>query len=125
MKDWPTTTLQAAGALVTLNTGATTPLSPAIIVAAEMLRESAGAPTRRITMVLTDGQCDYRAAAVTAACRIARTMGTETVGIGMNCAAVIDAFPDGYSVNVASLEQLARTGLGTLVRMLEDAGQER
>jgi len=43
----------------------------------------------------------------------------------MACDSVIAAFPDGYSVNVESLDQLAKTGLGTLVRMLEDADRGR
>jgi hypothetical protein len=77
--------------------------------------------TRRVLMVLTDGECDYGPDAVTRACTIAADLGVETVGIGMACAAVTAAFPKRYSVNVENLAQLAQTGLGVLVRMLEDA----
>lgn len=124
VKDWDTPTLRAASSIAGLFTGATTPLSPAIIAAAEMLRERTSA-TRRITMVVTDGMCDYRAPAVTAACRIAEAMGVETVGIGMACDQIVKTFPNGYSINVESLDQLAKTGLGQLVRMLEDADRGR
>jgi anti-anti-sigma regulatory factor len=39
----------------------------------------------------------------------------------MSCKSVIKAFPPRYSINVENLEQLAATGLGVLVAMLEDA----
>ena len=123
VKDWDTSANGAAYAVARMDTGVGTPLSPAIITAAEMAQDVAA--TRRIVMVLTDGGCNFRAPAVTIACRIAASMGVETVGIGMNCDAVIAAFPDGYSVNIEDITQLATTGLGTLVRMLEDADRGR
>ena len=123
IKDWDTHAAAAAYAIATMDTFVGTPLSPSIITAAEMLQDVNA--TRRIVMVLTDGQCNFKAPAVTIACRIAAGMGVEAVGIGMNCERVIAAFPDGYSVNIEDLDQLATTGLGTLVRMLEDADRGR
>jgi hypothetical protein len=124
MKDWDTPARDAAARIATMGTFMGTPLAPAIITGAEMTREVAHC-TRRIVMALTDGQCNFRAEAVTSACRIAASMGVEAVGIGMNCEKVIKAFPDGYSVNIEDMNQLAATGLGTLVRMLEDADRGR
>jgi hypothetical protein len=72
-------------------------------------------------MVLTDGECSMGPAAVTRACTLASDLGVETVGVGMSCKSVIKAFPPRYSINVENLEQLAATGLGVLVAMLEDA----
>jgi hypothetical protein len=89
------------------------------MAAADMLAEVNA--TRHILMVLTDGECDYGEDGVRTACKLAEDRGIETVGIGMACASVIDAFPPRYSVNVNDLTQLASTGLGVLVTMLEDA----
>jgi Mg-chelatase subunit ChlD len=101
--------------------GATsTPLAPAIIGAARLFDQVTQA-TRRIMIVLTDGQCDYGANAVRSACNVAAQLGVEVVGLGMDCAEVVDAFPPRYSLNVTNVEQLATTGLGVLCGMLEDA----
>jgi Mg-chelatase subunit ChlD len=108
-----------AGALGSLGPTGYTPLAPAILGAAGMLAEINA--TRHICMVLTDGECDYGNDAVTAACALAEDMGVETVGVGMACDEVTRAFPPRYSVNVTDLGQLASTGLGVLVAMLEDA----
>jgi Mg-chelatase subunit ChlD len=108
-----------AAALGSVHANAYTPLAPAILGAAGMLAEVNA--TRHILMVLTDGECDYGNDAVTAACALAEDMGVETVGVGMACGEVTRAFPPRYSVNVTDLNQLATTGLGVLVAMLEDA----
>jgi hypothetical protein len=108
-----------AGALGSLGPTGYTPLAPAILGAAGMLAEINA--TRHICMVLTDGECDYGETAVVAACSLAEDMGVEVVGVGMDCASVTAAFPPRYSVNVTDLAQLASTGLGVLVSMLEDA----
>ena len=105
--------------LASVRATAYTPLSPAILGGAEILRDMPA--QRHVQMVVTDGDCDHGAACVTQACNIASAWGVETVGIGMDCDKVIDAFPPGYSVNVTDLDTLGRTGLGVLARMLEDA----
>jgi Mg-chelatase subunit ChlD len=118
VKPWETSVASCAHALAGLDPFAYTPMSPAIIACAGMLADVSA--TRRILLVLTDGDCDYHTKAVSSACRIASDLGVETVGIGMNAAQVIDAFPPRYSVNVSDLGQLATTGLGVLTDMLED-----
>jgi hypothetical protein len=100
----------------------TTPLSPAILGCAEVLRTIDA--TRHVMMVLTDGDCDYGNGCVTDACLVARTWGVEVVGLGMAAPRVAAAFPDGHSVNVPTLDALGQTGLGVLARMLEEAAPD-
>jgi Cobalamin biosynthesis protein CobT VWA domain len=100
----------------------TTPLSPAILGCAEVLRTIDA--TRHVMMVLTDGDCDYGNACVTDACLVARSWGVEVVGLGMAAPQVAAAFPTGYSVNVPTLDALGQTGLGVLARMLEEAAPD-
>jgi Mg-chelatase subunit ChlD len=119
IKPWEVAMADRAAHLAAELPGGGTPLSPAIMAAGRMLAD-VGA-TRRVLMVLTDGECDFGADGVTRACSLAADMGIETVGIGMDCPSVTAAFPPHYSVNVENLHQLATTGLGVLVRMLEDA----
>ncbi len=119
IKPWEVAMTDRAAHLAAEQPGGGTPLSPAIMRAATILAD-VGA-TRRVLMVLTDGECDFGADGVTRACALATDMGIETVGIGMDCPSVTAAFPPHYSVNVENLHQLATTGLGVLVRMLEDA----
>lgn len=121
VKDWHQTAEQAASGLQSLPTHDYTPLSASIIAASQDLAQITA--TRRILMVLTDGQCDLGPDAVRSACRLAANFGIETVGIGIACDSVVKAFPERYSVNVNDLDQLAKTGLGALARMLEDAGE--
>jgi Mg-chelatase subunit ChlD len=119
VKPWSMPMAACATAIWAIGPGGQTPLSPAIVEAANML---AGIDaSRRIIMVLTDGDCDLGPATVTAACRLAAARGVETVGIGLNAPRVIAAFPPQYSINVDDLDQLSAKGLGVLVDMLEDA----
>jgi len=118
VKDWTMQAQDSAAAISALDANGSTPLSPAIIECSRML---AGVnATRRILLCLTDGECNFKQKGIRAACAIADDYGVEPVGIGINCAAVIAAFPPRYSVNVESLDQLSATGLGVLVTMLED-----
>ena len=119
VKPWEVRTDDRAAAITAIEGKNTTPLSPAIIECSRML--AAVNATRHILLCLTDGECNYRAAGVRAACAIAQDHGVEPVGIGINCDQVVAAFPPRYSVNVKDLAQLAATGLGVLVAMLEDA----
>jgi Mg-chelatase subunit ChlD len=112
-----------AGAFPHVTPQAFTPLSPAILGAAELLMGEALA-TRRILMVLTDGDCDLGNARVTEACDIAGAWGVEVVGIGIDASAVAKAFPPGRSVNVKNLSQLGATGLGVLCDLLEGEGMD-
>lgn len=123
VKPWDMPCADCAYSLTRLQADNFTPLSAAIIAGAGMLEDVPA--TRHIMLVLTDGECDLGAQAVTAACRITAAMGVETVGIGMDCASVAAAFPPRYSVNVTDLAQLATKGLGVLVDMLEDAAPRR
>jgi Mg-chelatase subunit ChlD len=118
-KDFDEPCATAAASIARMAADQTTPMSPAIVECAGIL--SSVPATRRIVMVITDGACNYKAPTVRAACVIAADADVEVVGVGMACGSVIaDAFPDGYSVTVDNLDQLATTGLGTLVRMLEE-----
>jgi hypothetical protein len=119
VKPWSVPIADRAAQLATVKPDAWTPLSPAIMATAGMLAEVNA--SRHILMVLTDGECDYGEDGVRTACKLAEDLGVETVGVGMACQSVIDAFPPRYSVNVNDLTQLASTGLGVLVAMLEDA----
>ena len=120
VKDWQDSVRQNAHLMRSLIAQDYTPLSAAIVAGA--LDLEAQTATRRILIVLTDGQCDLGPDAVQSACRLAASQGVETVGIGLNCENVVKSFPPRYSVNVEDLQQLSTTGLGTLARMLEEAG---
>jgi nitric oxide reductase activation protein len=119
IKPWGVRTEDRAAAITAIEGNSTTPLSPAIIECSRMLATVNA--TRHILLCLTDGECNYKADGVRAACAIAQDYGVEPVGIGINCDQVVAAFPPRYSVNVENLAQLAATGLGVLVAMLEDA----
>jgi Mg-chelatase subunit ChlD len=123
VKDWHQSASQCAGMLCSLVPNQYTPLSAAIVAGAQDLAEQPA--TRRILIVLTDGQCDLGNSAVKSACSLAADFGVEAVGIGMNCFQVVQAFPERYSVNVEDLNQLATTGLGILSRMLEETGAHK
>jgi hypothetical protein len=108
--------------LMSVQPHVTTPMSPAILGCAEVLRTIDA--QRHILMCLTDGDCNYGPGCVTDACLVARSWGVEVVALGMAAPQVVKAFPDGHNVNVASLDDLGRTGLGVLARMLEEAMPE-
>ena len=122
IKPWEDTLARRGVNLASVKPQAFTPLSPAIVGAARMMGDVTQC-TRRILIVLTDGDCDYGADAVRQACGVAAQLGVEVVGIGMCAPDVIHAFPPRYSVNVNDLAQLASTGMGVLVDMLEDSNQ--
>ena len=113
---------QNADRIAGVGVDVSTPLSPAILAGATVLLDQPAG--RRILMALTDGDCDYGNHCVTQACNIAGAWGVETVGVGVSAPAVVKAFPAGYSINVADLDQLGKTGLGVLAAMLEDANPE-
>jgi hypothetical protein len=123
VKDFTQPVSNAAGEIWgSLHATGSTPLSASIVTAAQDLANVQA--TRRILMVVTDGMCDLGADTVQAACRLASDYGVETVGIGIACEAVTAAFPARYSVNVKDATQLAASGLGALVSMLEEAAGE-
>jgi hypothetical protein len=119
IKDWDTPVSQCAAALLHTQPHYWTPLAPSIMHVAPMIADMSA--NRKLLMVLTDGECDWGADAVRSACRYAAGLGVETVGIGMACESIVAAFPKPYSVNVNDLAHLARTGLGVLVDILEEA----
>jgi hypothetical protein len=118
-KDWDRSVQDAAWPILSMQGTSFTPLSQAIVGAAEYLRNVNA--TRHILLVVTDGVCDLGPDTVQAACNIAASMRVETVGLGMACAEVVDAFPAGYSENIEDLTHLATKGMAVLTRMLEDA----
>jgi Mg-chelatase subunit ChlD len=118
-KDWDRSVQDAAWPILSMRGTSYTPLSQAIVGAAEYLRNVNA--TRHILLVITDGVCDLDPDTVRAACNIAAGMQVETVGLGMACAEVVDAFPAGYSENIEDLTHLATKGMAVLTRMLEDA----
>jgi Mg-chelatase subunit ChlD len=118
-KDWDRSVQDAAWPILSMRGTSYTPLSQAIVGAAEYLRNVNA--TRHILLVVTDGVCDLGPDTVHAACNIAASMRVEVVGLGMACAEVVDAFPAGYSENIEDLTHLATKGMAVLTRMLEDA----
>jgi Mg-chelatase subunit ChlD len=118
-KDWDRSVQDAAWPILSMQGTAYTPLSQAIVGAAEYLRNVNA--TRHILLVVTDGVCDLGPDTVRAACNIAAGMRVEVVGLGMACAEVVNAFPEGYSENIEDLTHLATKGMAVLTRMLEDA----
>jgi hypothetical protein len=118
-KDWDHSVQDAAWPILSMQGTSYTPLSQAIVGAAEYLRNVNA--TRHILLVVTDGVCELGPDTVRAACNIAASMRVETVGLGMACTEVVDAFPAGYSENIEDLTHLATKGMAVLTRMLEDA----
>jgi Mg-chelatase subunit ChlD len=118
-KDWDRSVQDAAWPILSMQGTSYTPLSQAIVGAAEYLRNVNA--SRHILLVVTDGVCDLGPDTVRAACNIAASMRVEVVGLGMACAEVVDAFPAGYSENIEDLTHLATKGMAVLTRMLEDA----
>jgi cobalamin biosynthesis protein CobT len=96
-----------------------TPLSPAILVARDaLLAEQA---TRRILIVLTDGECDYGVECTQAAVKMAESKGIEVLGIGLGLD-VSKVFTK--HVNVTDMGEVATQGLEALVRMLDTGRDE-
>jgi hypothetical protein len=98
-----------------------TRLSPCVMGLARLMLDVPA--DRRVILAITDGDCDYGPDLVRQACEVARTWGVEVIGLGINAPSAIEAFPDGRSVNVADLAELAKTGMRVLADALElDAG---
>jgi hypothetical protein len=98
-----------------------TGLAPAIPAAAHILLGARDA-TRRVLLVLTDGDCDYGAKLVRDACKLVTQWGVEVVGLGIDAERTIAAsFPDRRSVNVANVEELGKRGLRLVNDLLERA----
>jgi cobalamin biosynthesis protein CobT len=91
-----------------------TNISSAIVRASQRLRGVQNV-TRRIVLVLTDGDCGYGPRAVKASIKYAETIGVETAGIGLQND-VSGVFP--VSQSVFDVADLARDGLGVLAKTL-------
>jgi hypothetical protein len=100
--------------LATTSSYGYTPLSVSILGGAERLMNEQA--TRRILMVLTDGECDLGAERVKAAVKMTEARGVETVGIG--CGTDV-AYAFERFVNVMDMSRLAEDGLAALVDLLQ------
>jgi uncharacterized protein YegL len=118
-KGWNTETKRAVAGLKCLSG---TAMLPAIKQAAERLAKTANV-TRRILMVLTDGQDSFSATANAAHCAHLRRRGVEVIGIGLQTSGLALTF-NGAIVSVQDASQLSTQGLATLVKTL-DAGAPR
>ena len=102
--------------LAGLRASSSTPLAAAMMGGGASLQERTA--TRRILLVLTDGDGDLGNKTTLAACDLLEATGVEVVGIG--CAfEVSGAFR--RSVNVMDLAELADQGLSALVKILAPA----
>jgi hypothetical protein len=94
-----------------------TAMLPGIKAAVARLAARSGV-TRRILLVLCDGGDRFSAGSNRAAVRAARAQGVEVIGIGLYCDASRNFGPDYVQVN--STDELSASGLGALVRILQD-----
>jgi hypothetical protein len=94
-----------------------TAMLPGIKAAVARLAARPGV-TRRILLVLCDGGDRFSAGSNRAAVRAARAQGVEVIGIGLYCDASRCFGPDYVQVN--STDELSASGLGALVRILQD-----
>ena len=99
-----------------------TGMLPAMKACAERLLH-VGNVTRRILLVLTDGQDSYAAEANAALCAFYAGRGVEIVGIGLQTNSVAAPFR-GKATVVWSTQELSTNGLKLLVKIL-DAGAPR
>jgi uncharacterized protein with von Willebrand factor type A (vWA) domain len=118
-KAWNNETKRAVAALSCM---AGTAMLTAIRACGERLVRTPNV-TRRILMVLSDGQDSYSESANGLQCATLRRRGVEVVGLALMSPNMEAAF-DGHVVNVRSASQLSEQGLATLVKTL-DTGAPR
>src|SRR4029077_18453847 len=95
---------------------------PAMKVCAERLLKVPGV-TRRILLVLTDGQDSFAPGANAALCAFYGNRGVEITGIGLQTGSMSEPFR-GKAVMVWDVRALSTAGLSSLVKVL-DAGAPR
>lgn len=119
-KDFRTTWTDARDAVGALSAAATggTAMMPGIKAMAARLRARAGV-SRRILLVLTDGQDGFSAGSNKAAIKAADAMGVEVIGLGMFYDAS-HVFGASRHVLVSSLADVSAKGLSALVDVLHD-----
>jgi uncharacterized protein with von Willebrand factor type A (vWA) domain len=118
-KAWANDTRRAVAGM---HTAGGTAMLPAMKVCAERLLKVANV-SRRILLVLTDGQDSYSQEANTTLCAWYKTRGVEIVGIGLMTHGLKHTF-NGRTVHVHDCERLSTVGLSELVKTL-DGGAPR
>ena len=118
-KAWSNDTRRAVAGMLTAGG---TAMLPAMKQCAERLLK-VGAVSRRILLVLTDGQDGYPAEANAALCAWYQTRGVEIIGIGLMTYGLARTF-NGRAVHVYDCASLSTVGLSELVKAL-DAGAPR
>ena len=118
-KAWSNDTRRAVAGMLTAGG---TAMLPAMKQCAERLLK-VGAVSRRILLVLTDGQDDYPAEANAALCAWYQTRGVEIIGIGLMTHGLARTF-NGRAVHISNCGRLSTVGLSELVKAL-DAGAPR
>ena len=119
-KAWANDTRRAVAGMRTAGGG--TAMLPAMKQCAERLLKVGGV-SRRILLVLTDGDDAYPAEANAALCVWCKARGVEIVGIGLLTHRLDRTF-NGRAVQVLDCERLSTVGLSELVKAL-DAGAPR
>ena len=118
-KAWANDTRRAVAGM---QTAGGTSMLPAMKMCAERLLQVGGV-SRRILLVLTDGDDSFPAEANAALCTWYTTRGVEIVGIGLLTHNLAHTF-NGRAVMVRDCSQLSAVGLSELVKAL-DAGAPR
>ena len=118
-KAWSDDTRRAVAGMLTAGG---TAMLPAMKMCAERLLKVANV-SRRILLVLTDGQDGFPAEANATLCAWYKTRGVEIVGIGFMTYGLARTF-NGRAVSVSDCERLSTVGLSELVKAL-DAGAPR
>ena len=118
-KAWSNDTRRAVAGM---QTAGGTSMLPAMKMCAERLLKVGGV-SRRILLVLTDGDDAYPAEANAALCAWCKARGVEIVGIGLLTHRLDRTF-NGRAVQVRDCERLSTVGLSELVKAL-DAGAPR
>jgi uncharacterized protein YegL len=113
-KGWAVDTQRAVAGLRTMNG---TAMLPAMKQCAERLVR-VGNVTRRILLVLTDGQDSFDPQADAALCAYYKTRGVEIVGIGLMTYGMSATF-NGNAITVNNCNELSTLGLSALVKTLD------